>query len=66
LPLYLPSALVLLGLLVAQMVVGETQYRTQLPWWLVLVHVTLAASVWAAGVALVRLLWRPARITRNA
>ena len=28
--------------------VGEIQYRTHLPWWLVLVHVTLAATVWAA------------------
>ena len=32
---------------------GETQYRTHLPWWLVLVHVGLAAAVWARLVALV-------------
>jgi cytochrome c oxidase assembly protein subunit 15 len=54
------GALVLLGLLAAQMTVGEVQYRTQLPWWLVLVHVTLAACVWAAAVAFVYTLWRPA------
>ena len=30
------------------MTIGEVQYRTHLPWWLVLGHVTLAATVWAA------------------
>jgi cytochrome c oxidase assembly protein subunit 15 len=45
-----------LGLLVAQMIVGETQYREQLPWWLVLVHVTLATLVWAGVVAVAALL----------
>lgn len=58
------GALVLLGLLAVQMVVGETQYRTQLPWWLVLVHVTLAATVWAAVTAFVFSLWRPRRMAR--
>jgi len=52
-------ALVLLGLLAVQMTVGEVQYRTHLPWWLVLVHVTLAACVWAAATAFVYGLWRP-------
>src|SRR3954462_15613226 len=33
------NGLVLLGLLGVQMAIGETQYRTHLPWWLVLVHV---------------------------
>ena len=61
LPWALRGSLVLLALLLAQMAVGETQYRTQLPWWLVLVHVTLAASVWAAAVGLATLLWRPLR-----
>jgi len=32
-----------LGVLAVQMAVGEIQYRTELPWWLVLCHVTLAA-----------------------
>ena len=49
----------LLGLLLLQMVVGEIQYRNQLPWWLVLVHVGLAAAVWAWTVGLVTALWRP-------
>jgi len=58
----LRPALLVLALLAAQMTVGEIQYRTKLPWWLVLVHVTLAASVWAATVAFVGRLWRPSRI----
>ena len=48
-----------LGLLVVQMVVGEIQYRTHLPWPLVLAHVGLAAAVWAVLVAFVTVLWRP-------
>ena len=57
------GALVLLGLLGVQMVIGETQYRTHLPWWLVLVHVTVAATVWAAVSAFVFTLWRPRRMS---
>jgi cytochrome c oxidase assembly protein subunit 15 len=56
------GALVLLGLLLVQMVIGETQYRTQLPWWLVLIHVTMAVTVWAALTAFVFSLWRPRRM----
>lgn len=52
-------ALVLLGLLVAQMLVGEVQWRTHLPWGLVLAHVALATAVWAVTVALAFLLYRP-------
>ena len=33
------GAVVLLVLLLVQMSVGELQYRNQLPWWLVLIHV---------------------------
>ena len=51
----------MLGLLAGQMVVGEVQYRTHLPWWLVLVHVTLATLVWAALTAFMVRLWRPFR-----
>jgi hypothetical protein len=40
------------------MAIGETQYRLRLPWGLVLVHVTVAACVWAACVAFVASLWR--------
>jgi cytochrome c oxidase assembly protein subunit 15 len=58
---HLRAALVVLGLLLAQMVVGEVQYRTHLPWWLVLVHVTIATTVWAALTAFMVRLWRPAR-----
>jgi cytochrome c oxidase assembly protein subunit 15 len=56
------GALVLLGLLLVQMVIGETQYRTHLPWWLVLVHVTMAVTVWAVLTAFVFTLWRPRRM----
>jgi heme a synthase len=55
------AAGVLLGLLVLQMAVGEIQYRNQLPAWLVLVHVSLAAAVWAWTVGLVTALWRTPR-----
>ena len=58
-PLLFRSALAVLALVVAQAVVGEIQWRTQLPWWLVLVHVSLAAAIWAGTVALVAALWRP-------
>jgi cytochrome c oxidase assembly protein subunit 15 len=49
----------LLAVLVAQAIVGEVQYRNALPWGLVLVHVFLAAAIWALGVALAYALWRP-------
>jgi cytochrome c oxidase assembly protein subunit 15 len=48
----LTLAAVILGLLGAQMVVGEVQWRRGLPWELVLVHVTLATAVWSFVVAL--------------
>ena len=41
------------------MAVGEIQWRNALPWGVVLVHVALAAAVWAGTVALAFLLWRP-------
>jgi cytochrome c oxidase assembly protein subunit 15 len=57
---WLPAAsaglLVLLGV---QMAIGEIQYRNRLPWWLVLIHVTMAACVFAWTVGLVGRLWRP-------
>ena len=46
-------------LLLVQMGLGEIQYRTHLPWGLVLAHVGLAAAVWALLVAFVAVLWRP-------
>jgi cytochrome c oxidase assembly protein subunit 15 len=53
---------ILLGLLGLQMVIGEVQYRTHLPWWLVLVHVTTAVCVWTALTGFVFVLWRPRRM----
>jgi len=54
-------ALLTLGLLIVQMGVGELQWRTKLPWEIVLVHVALAAAVWAGTVLLATLFYRPAR-----
>jgi heme a synthase len=56
-----PGAVILLGLLLVQMAVGELQWRNQLPWWLVLIHVGLAAAVWMGTVALVTAMWRTPR-----
>ena len=56
-----PGAGILLVLLLAQMAVGELQWRNQLPWWLVLIHVAMAALGWAWTVALVTALWRTPR-----
>jgi cytochrome c oxidase assembly protein subunit 15 len=52
------AGLAVLGLVLVQMGVGELQYRLELPWALVAVHVALAAAVWAATVGLVAALWR--------
>jgi heme a synthase len=49
----------LLALLAVQMAIGETQYRNGLLWWLVLIHVTVAACVFAWTVGLTARLWRP-------
>jgi cytochrome c oxidase assembly protein subunit 15 len=49
----------LLVALVAQAILGEVQYRSALPWGLVLVHVFLAATIWALSLALAYVLWRP-------
>ena len=52
--------------LVAQAILGEVQYRNALPWGLVLVHVALAASIWAFSLVLAFTLWRPpAPLTRK-
>jgi cytochrome c oxidase assembly protein subunit 15 len=50
-----------LVLLLLQMGVGEVQWRTHLPWGVVLVHVILAATVWGGVVALATLFVRPLR-----
>jgi heme a synthase len=53
----------LLAILVGQMVVGEFQYRMYgtIPWWVVLIHVALAASLFAWTVGLAARVWYPAR-----
>ena len=60
-PLLFSLGLGLFALLLLQMAVGEIQWRTKLPWELVLVHVGLAAAVWAGTVALAALFFRPPR-----
>jgi cytochrome c oxidase assembly protein subunit 15 len=51
----------LLAILVAQMTIGEVQYRTyaDVPWWLVLLHVATAATLVGWTVGLAARLWRP-------
>lgn len=51
----------LLAILAGQMVVGEFQYRMYgtIPWWVVLIHVALSASLFAWTVGLVARVWRP-------
>jgi len=56
---YAAGVVGLAGLVLVQMALGDIQYRTHLPWGLVLVHVAVAATVWAWTVALVTLMWRP-------
>jgi len=53
----------LLVILALQMAIGETQYRLydRIPWWVVLLHVTVAAGLFACTVGLVARLWRPVR-----
>ena len=50
---------VVFALLLGQMGLGEIQWRTHLPWGLVLTHVFLAATVWVGTVALATLFFRP-------
>ena len=59
-------ALPVLAVLVVQMALGEFQYRVDMLWWIVLVHVTLAMTLWAATVAFVAVLWRPRAASRMA
>lgn len=53
------AGLALLLVLLAQMAVGEIQYRDALPWGLVLAHVALAATIWVLTVLVAYALWRP-------
>lgn len=59
-------AAALLGVLLVQMAVGEIQWRSALPWGVVLLHVALAAAVWALTVLLTAVVWRtPAPLART-
>ncbi|MCY7303178.1 MAG: COX15/CtaA family protein [Thermoleophilia bacterium] len=49
----------LLVVLLVQMAVGEIQYRNALPWWLVAIHVSLAATIWVLTVGIAWALHRP-------
>ena len=55
----LRAAILVICVLAAQMAVGEIQYRTKLPWWLVLMHVVAGTAVWAGMVTLAALFRRP-------
>lgn len=58
-PRLLAFALGVLGLVFVQMTIGAIQYHTHLPWWLVLIHVGTATTVWVGVVALATLFRRP-------
>jgi cytochrome c oxidase assembly protein subunit 15 len=51
----------LLAILLAQMGIGEAQYRDygSIPWWVVVIHVATAAALFGWTVGLVARLWRP-------
>jgi cytochrome c oxidase assembly protein subunit 15 len=51
-------ALLFIPLFSVQVIIGEVQWRTQLPWEVVVFHVGVAGLVWGVGVAA---LWRLAR-----
>jgi heme a synthase len=53
----------LLAILLVQMGIGEAQYRTYgtVPWWVVVIHVTVAAVLFAWTVGLSGRVWRPIR-----
>jgi cytochrome c oxidase assembly protein subunit 15 len=53
------AAVAVLVVLLVQVGLGELQYRLHLPWYLVLIHVAVAATAWAGIVALVMAFWRP-------
>ena len=60
-PWLLRGCAALLAILLAQMGIGEYQYRNYatVPWWLVVAHVVTAAVLFAWTVGLVARLWRP-------
>jgi cytochrome c oxidase assembly protein subunit 15 len=58
-PRLFASGLAVLAVLLVQVGLGELQYRLHLPWYLVLLHVAVAATAWAGIVALTFAFWRP-------
>ena len=61
---FMVPALLFIPVFIAQVIIGEVQWRTQLPWEVVVFHVGVAGLVWGIGVAA---LWRLARpITRGS
>jgi cytochrome c oxidase assembly protein subunit 15 len=52
-----------LAILLVQMGIGEAQYRTygSVPWWVVVIHVATAATLFASTVGLAGRIWRPVR-----
>jgi cytochrome c oxidase assembly protein subunit 15 len=53
------AAIAVLAVLLAQVGLGELQYRLHLPWYLVLLHVAVAATAWTGIVTLAYAFWRP-------
>lgn len=61
LPWLLRGCVGLLAILLVQMGIGEAQYRTYgtVPWWVVVIHVAAAATLFAWTVGLAARIWRP-------
>jgi heme a synthase len=53
------GAVAVLAVLLVQVGLGELQYRLHLPWYLVLLHVGVAATAWVGIVGLAYVFWRP-------
>lgn len=61
------AAVAILGVLVAQMVVGEVQWRNELPWQVVLAHVGLFTIAFTAFTSLAaRLVWATGLLRRRS
>jgi cytochrome c oxidase assembly protein subunit 15 len=60
-PWLLRGCVGLLAILVVQMGIGEAQYRNygSVPWWVVVIHVGMAALLFAWAVGLAGRVWRP-------
>lgn len=53
------ASLLFLPLLAVQVALGEYQYRNELPWEVIVWHVTVAGLVWGCGVAIAWMAGRP-------